>query len=141
VGGAGDDLLVGGSDRDVLIGGTGADRLVGNAADDILVAGSTASDDDPAALGAILNVWTSDQTYAARRSSLQRDFLRADPTPDGRPATVFDDDAEDVLTGSAGQDWFLAQLDGDGKSHRAKDKVTDLTAADFASDIDFIQGP
>lgn len=51
--------------------------------------------------------------------------------------TVFDDGAADVLTGSAGQDWLFANLLGTG----VKDKVTDLSAAEFANDLTFIQGP
>jgi WD40 repeat protein len=44
-----------------------------------------------------------------------------------------------VLTGSAGRDWFFANLDGDGNA-KNKDKITDLSANEFAEDIDFIQG-
>ena len=51
---------------------------------------------------------------------------------------MHDDAAQDVLTGSAGLDWFLFNQDGDGG---AKDKVTDLSAQEFASDMDFITGP
>ena len=50
---------------------------------------------------------------------------------------MFDDGAADVLTGSSGQDWFFANLTGTG----VKDKVTDLSAAEFANDLTFIQGP
>jgi Ca2+-binding RTX toxin-like protein len=52
--------------------------------------------------------------------------------------TVHDDRAADILTGDAGQDWFIFNADGDGG---AKDKVTDLNANEFASDLDFINGP
>ena len=45
----------------------------------------------------------------------------------------------DLLTGSAGQDWFLLNEDGDGNRSN-KDKVTDLSASEFAADIDFING-
>ena len=46
------------------------------------------------------------------------------------------DSAEDVLTGSAGQDWFLAQLNrGVGLQF---DKVTNLGASEFVDDLDFI---
>lgn len=53
-------------------------------------------------------------------------FLLAD-------VTVFDDGVKDVLTGSAGKDWFWANLDTG-----VKDKITDLSANEFATDIDFI---
>ena len=55
---------------------------------------------------------------------------------DGVGATALDDNAADVLTGSAGQDWFLFNADGEGGTK--KDKVTDLSAAEFAADLDFI---
>jgi hypothetical protein len=53
-------------------------------------------------------------------------FLQAD-------VSVFDDGAADVMTGSAGQDWFFANLDSG-----VKDKITDLSASEFANDLDFI---
>lgn len=46
-------------------------------------------------------------------------------------ATVLDDGTDrDVLTGSAGDDWFFLNQD--------VDKATDLTDAAFANDLDFI---
>lgn len=149
LGGEGDDLLVGGSGRDILIGGNGADRIVGNADDDILIAGRTAFDDNTAALCAILAEWTSARSYAARVANLMGTgsgsdyanranggyFLRV--TDQAATTTVFDDGAEDVLTGSAGQDWFFANLTGSG----VRDRITDLGAAEFAIDLDFILGP
>jgi uncharacterized delta-60 repeat protein len=147
LGGAGDDLLVGGNARDILIGGTGADRLVGNAEDDILIAGSTAFDGNEAALCAVLREWTSARSYAARVANLMGTgsgtdfanrlngnfFLKTD----GSGVTVFDDGSADVLTGSSGQDWYFANLAGSS----VHDKITDLSAAEFAQDLAFIQGP
>lgn len=51
--------------------------------------------------------------------------------------TVSDDGAQDVLTGSSGQDWFLANVSGGG----VLDKLTDLSATEFATDLSFILGP
>jgi Ca2+-binding RTX toxin-like protein len=115
MGGVGDDVLHGGQGRDLMIGGRGSDRLVGNADDDVLVAGTTAFDHDRASLAAILAEWCrTDQTYPQRITHLQCGgglngavVLRAD----GPHATVFDDGAVDWLTGSAGRDWFFANLD------------------------------
>jgi hypothetical protein len=50
---------------------------------------------------------------------------------DGASATVFDDSAVDVLIGSAGEDWFFANLDGD-----FSDEITDLSAVEFADRLD-----
>jgi uncharacterized delta-60 repeat protein/CSLREA domain-containing protein len=149
MGGAGDDLLVGGSNRDILIGGSGADRIVGNEADDILIAGSTAFDANEAALSAILAEWTSASSYGVRVANIMGTgtgsdfanrnngcfFLRV--TNDAATTTVFDDGSQDTLTGNTGQDWFFANLLGAG----AKDKITDLSAAEFANDLTFIMAP
>ena len=132
LGGDGDDLVIGGDGRDLLIGGLGADRIVGNADDDILIAGITDHDDQITSLCDIMGEWTSEASHADRAVALQSHLL----VTDGPSATVFNDGASDVLTGSAGQDWFFAQLDGDGGS--VKDKITDLSAAEFAADLDFI---
>src|SRR5262249_28353534 len=97
MGGEGNDPLVGGDGRDILIGGVGADRLVGNADDDILIAGYTAYDSDAAALDAVLRTWArTDLTYAARVNALRTGPVAL------TDATVRDDGAADLLTGSAG---------------------------------------
>jgi parallel beta-helix repeat protein len=142
LGGNGDDLLTGGSGRDLLIGGNGADRIVGNASDDILIAGKTSFDGDRTALRLILAEWNrTDEDYATRVANIQgtgsggtfsgrlngSTFLQAN-------ATVIDDGAADVLTGNSGQDWFWANFKGSG----VLDKITDLSAAEFANDLDFI---
>src|SRR5439155_7832921 len=110
LGGDGDDLLVGGAGRDILIGGAGADRIVGNAEDDILISGSTTWETYEEALCDILSEWVrTDADYATRIGHLEgsssgglNGSLLLDAT------TVLDDGAKDVLTGSAGRDWFFA---------------------------------
>jgi hypothetical protein len=149
-GGAGEDLLSGGGGRDLLIGGTGADRIVGNADEDILIAGSTLFDSNDIALCAIMDEWTSARTYSQRVSNVSgltasgadsstfasREnggfFLRSD----GSGATVFDDNAADVLTGTSDLDWFLFNVDGENGT--AMDKATDLHASEFAADLDWL---
>ena len=44
--------------------------------------------------------------------------------------SIFDDGARDVLTGSAGLDWFFF--------HDSEDKVTDLSDEEFADVLDYI---
>jgi Ca2+-binding RTX toxin-like protein len=137
VGGDGDDLLVGGSNRDILIGGAGADRLVGNAEDDILIAGYTVYDGNEAALAAILAAWTdTSKSYNDRVSALTTTGVGPNQSIKLNANTVSDDGAQDVLTGSSGQDWFLANVSGSG----VQDKLTDLSASEFATDLDFILG-
>jgi hypothetical protein len=124
---------------------------VGNADDDILIAGFTDFDQNThddyggdrddgagpneAALCAVLREWTrTDASYATRVCHLRNggglngSFTLTD-------ATVHDDGAQDVLTGSAGQDWFFANLDG---GCATRDRITDLSGREFADDIDFI---
>lgn len=137
LGGTGADLVTGGADRDILIGGAGGDRIAGNADEDILVAGTVASSIDEAALTAIMAEWTSSRTYAQRVANIRNGSGTAERlngsnflTPD---VTVFDDGVSDTLTGGAGVDWFLFNADGS-----AVDIITDLRAAEFADDLDFI---
>ncbi|MBW3540325.1 MAG: hypothetical protein KY476_08645 [Planctomycetes bacterium] len=142
LGEAGDDLLVGGSGHDLLIGGTGADRIVGNADDDILIAGDLHFADLDEAMCAIMHEWTSARDHATRIANLSGQgtgerangnvFLIAvdDPATSEDDRTVVDDDAKDVLTGSAGDDWFFFNPD--------RDRVTDLKDEVFANDLEFI---
>jgi VCBS repeat-containing protein len=151
LGGNGDDLLVGGDGRDLMIGGLGADRLVGNAEDDILIAGSTAFDGNIAALSAVRAEWTSSRSYSQRVANLSNQSIAGTDGSQfsqrsngdyylmvtGIDASVLDDDAADILTGSAGQDWFL--FNADGEEGTAKDKATDLSASEFTNDLDWIE--
>jgi hypothetical protein len=116
---------------------------VGNADDDILIAGTTAFDVDHEALCAIMDEWTSSRDYATRTANIRgtgsgasfESRLNANYflTDDGFTTTVFDDAVKDTMTGSEGQDWFFANLDSG-----ILDKITDLSAAEFAEDLDFI---
>jgi Ca2+-binding RTX toxin-like protein len=126
VGGEGDDLLQGGAGRDVLIGGAGQDQLIGGQDDDLLIAGYTSYDDNTLALRSILAEWTSDRDYGVRVANLMNGNGSGNRSNDGfflNEHTAFDDNAQDVLTGGGGRDWFFAQLGGD-KAKR--DLVTDL---------------
>ena len=83
--------------------------LVGGNRDDLLIAGKTSYDDNDEALLALLNEWASDTDYDQRvdnvrngAGSLAGTGIRLESG-----VTVMDDDDEDVLTGSSGQDWFF----------------------------------
>ncbi len=130
LGGAGDDTLIGGSDCDLLIGGTGADRLVGNAGDDILIGGVTVHDDDHDALCAIMDEWCrTDRTYAQRIDALMSGG-GLNGTYKLNKDTVLNDFDEDVLTGSAGLDWFFFDP--------TRDRATDLKNEASVTDSGFI---
>ena len=110
-----------------MIGGLGADRLVGNGGDDLEIGGRTAFDidDDHLAAGfdqailAILAEWNSSRIYATRVSNIRGTGTgtRLNGSVFLNDTTVFDDSAVDVLTGSAGQDWFFF--------NPSQDQVTD----------------
>jgi Ca2+-binding RTX toxin-like protein len=138
---AGDDVLVGEEGRDLLVGGTGADRLVGNEEDDILISGTTDYDLNIVAMDTIFDEWRSVQrSYSERianiRGGLSGGYFLSN---DGANANIHDDGAADVLTGSHGLDWFVANFVLDaGDDATTKDKIKDLSDAEFADDLDFI---
>lgn len=105
LGGAGNDEIKGGSGNDILVGGAGADRIVGNAGDDILIAGTLDGAPDPIDLFdqmlGILLEWNRYRNPARTRPKL----------------VIGGDDDLDVLTGSAGNDWFFCD--------RSEDRATD----------------
>jgi Ca2+-binding RTX toxin-like protein len=125
VGGQGNDILIGnpfanildgGAGFDLLIGRDGADILIGGDGDDVLIGCSTQYDNIPALLK-LLEEWTSGSSYDDRVS-----HLTAGGGLNGlillTPTTVTDDMVGDILTGSAGTDFFWAKL--------PVDAITDL---------------
>lgn len=141
MGGHGDNMLFGGSGRDLMIGGFGADRIVGNGGDDLIIGGVTAHDANDAALRAIMQEWTSGGSFSARVANIAAGTgltggyrLSSDPGAPGNQ-TVFNDNDADMLTGSAGQDWFLANQVADNGG--VLDTVTDKAANELWSDTEF----
>ncbi len=128
VGGEGNDMLIGGAGNDLLIGGFGSDVLIGNAADDLMIAGYTDFDTNAIALEQILCRWTSETNYQTRIASIQASNFAYHLIAD---VTVHDDGAVDRLTGSAGSDWFFANVDGGG----VRDVITDLANRETATDV------
>ena len=96
-GGADDDAITGAAGYDFLIGGGGADRIVGSAGNDILVAGGVGCDQTLALLLAIAAEWNS-----SRASTVEE----VEAIDDG----IIETDT-DVLTGSAGADWFILSME------------------------------
>src|SRR5260370_40332291 len=70
VGGGGTDRLIGGQGQDILIGGAGQATLQAGSGGDILIGGTTAYDNNAAALAAILAEWGSSDDYATRIARL-----------------------------------------------------------------------
>ena len=137
LGGDGGDLLVGKSGRDLLVGGIGADRIVGNSDDDILIGGflNFGGNQLETAISYVMLEWTSARTYEDRIKNI----TDGGGTIDRENSyyylqwlnTVQDDQEKDVLTGSAGADWFFANFESD--------RVTDLKDEAFAEELDFIE--
>ena len=157
LGDGGDDLLVGSGGRDLMIGGTGRDRIVGNWGDDLLIAGTTLWDSNDGALMAIMAEWTSDRSFVTRVKNirgldnpefgerLNRNeneaidyFFSPDGAGEAGTPTVFDDFERDMLIGGLGHDWFLANIQEDEDDSGVRDRIFDLTHADFADDLEFV---
>ena len=50
---------------------------------------------------------------------------------DGQPATVFDDNARDIVFGLLGRDWLFANISGDG----VWDWIADRSPNEFVEDL------
>src|SRR5262249_46880403 len=95
-------------------------------------------DGNEAALDAVMREWTSGRTFASRVANLvdgSGSALRLNGTTFLNDSTVHDDGDRDVLTGDAGLDWFLLNLDRDGG---AGDCATDGKRTETVTDIDFL---
>ena len=142
VGGSGNDLILGeeGSDyitsrigQDVLLGGEDADTMIGSYfGGSLMIPGTTAFDDDNAALDLILGEWSSRQNLGTRVNNLRTGAGSLDGTgvmlqASGTDQTVFNDNAADTMRGRSlfrgrgrgrrrpsSQNWFFADLDGTG---------------------------
>ena len=108
VGGAGKDRLIGGRGRDILIGGSGPSTLQAGSGGDILIGGTTAYDNNAAALAALLAEWgRTDMTYGQRMANLLNggglngSYLL-------NTSTVQADSSTNYLYGGAGLDWYFA---------------------------------
>lgn len=110
LGGSGDDMVLGGAGRDLLIGGYGVDSVNGGDDDDVVLGGSTKYDGNVTALTQILTTWNGSATYATRVSQLQSTsfayFLKSLVQITDN-ASVYDDFANDSVSGGNGSDFFL----------------------------------
>lgn len=129
IGGEGNDILRGGLGYDILIGGTGRDQLTSSLfGGSILIGGTTAYDNDAAALDMLLAEWTSPRSLSDRVDNMRNgtgailDGTGIKLESRGTDQTVFDDDERDTLRGYRfSRDWFFADLGG-----RDRDRVIGL---------------
>jgi hypothetical protein len=107
----------------------GEPELIGGTGRDLLLAGWIDNADDTA-----LRLVLAERT--AKRVDLTG-IPNLDSTDGGqvRRGTAHDDGTADLLTGSAGQDWFL--LPANGESGHPKDRAAGLRPHKFAGDLDF----
>jgi len=140
LGSDGNDKLIGGSNNDMLIGGPGLDRLVGGPGEDILIGGSTTFDVNDEALDAsfaepllaILAEWNAGTDQATRKANL--DGTTAGAGLNGESYlqvgdTVIDDDAQDKITGSAGEDWYVEGPDAKALRRLQRQQARDARRA------------
>jgi hypothetical protein len=94
----------GGLGRDLLIAGASAVTLNGGGGEDLLIGGTTDYDQDPDAIAAIMQEWTSGADYATRVANLEN----GNGAPLLNSTTVHSNGGANTLNGNAGQDWFFA---------------------------------
>jgi Ca2+-binding RTX toxin-like protein len=134
VGGQGNDTIGGNNGNDILIGSAASDNMNGGAGEDIFVGGSTAYDNNLAALQALQAEWTSGGSNATRISNIRNGgglngsfVLKV-----GAGATVFDDSAKDTYTGGNDRDWFFRRNSGGAGS---RDVILDVFAGEELTDF------
>ncbi len=127
-GGAGNDTLLGGDGNNILIGGLGNDTLTGGADEDLLIGARYTLEADAAALNLLRAEWTSADSFSDRIAHLLGTLAGgANGSSTLKPTTVKEDSAKDTLTGGAGDDWYLANLQGTKSANR------DIFTADLDS--------
>jgi autotransporter-associated beta strand protein/VCBS repeat-containing protein len=97
LGGEGDDIITGGAGNDLLIGGFGSDRLIGSAGHDVLIAGKVGASTSVSTLRSLASEWAASRTTS--------------PTETSEADELVSDAEGDKLTGSAGGDWFIINVD------------------------------
>jgi Ca2+-binding RTX toxin-like protein len=112
VGSGGTDRLIGGQGQDILIGGAGQATLQAGAGGDILIGGTTAYDNNAAALAAILAEWSrTDIDYSTRIAHLTGNMSGGlNGSYLLNSSTVHGNGLADNLYGGPGMDWFLAGM-------------------------------
>lgn len=153
IGGNGADRLVGNAEDDILVSGWLAyDFSPYDAAPSVNLHNAAGTIDlvDQLAF-AVMREWTSERSYGERIYNISRGaqkpteggayaarlnggfFLNLSTTDDmdlSQMQTVFEDNSKDVLTGSAGLDWFLLDVQ--------EDLATDLRHEAFADLLDWL---
>jgi len=113
-------------------GGLGSDALVAGSGQDVLIAGTTAYDNNPLALKAVMAEWTSSRDFATRVAQLQGRLaggLNGSYVLTGN--TVLDDNAIDLLLAGPGRDWLFMNFQGTG----LHDLALDAQLQDLLTDV------
>jgi cyclophilin family peptidyl-prolyl cis-trans isomerase len=113
LGGAGNDDLFGHGGAKIMIGGAGADQIQGGTGRNILIGGTTNFDANDAALGAILDEWSSNDSDSTAVARLQGTMSGGQNGASLlTKTTVHNDSAIDQIyaNGNAALEWFFANL-------------------------------
>jgi Ca2+-binding RTX toxin-like protein len=118
IGGEGNDLVFGDLGQDLLIGGLGQDLLNAGDGEDILIGGRTRYDEYDAVgktgIDLVMATWTGAGNFGARHGLLTASTL-LETSDDNGDQDVFDDDANDTITGGSAADLIFGDnVAGDG---------------------------
>jgi hypothetical protein len=108
VGDANANVLIGGTGRNVIIGGGGADRIVGGGGDNLLIGGTTAYDQNAAALDLIMQEWLLASDFATRVAALQSGGDLLAGTGIHLDNTTVHPDGMATVTPGPGNNWVIA---------------------------------
>jgi hypothetical protein len=113
IGGAGANTITGGSGRDVLMAGAGKSTIQAGSGDALIIGGTTDYDANDQALQAILNEWSSTDTFSTRLTKLTNGSLTAGALGVVLDSsTVHGNEQQNTLAGSSpsNNDLFFANL-------------------------------
>jgi Ca2+-binding RTX toxin-like protein len=118
-GSSGNDTLQGGAGKSILIGGLGNDTLLGGASEDLLIGGRYLLETDASVLGTLLAEWTSAAAFNDRKARLAGTLSGgANGSNWLKLGTVKEDNVNDTMTGGAGTDWYLLNVQGTATANR-----------------------
>ena len=151
VGGGGRCTLTGGAGRNLVIAGSGSSRLFGGqpysatspaSGGSIMVGGSTIYDGNAAALNAILQEWSSTDSYVARMQKIQSSVGPSGVAlaMNGPAPAILKNHVVDQIFSSCGMDWFwnVSGLDQMSNPQKAQVNATAPGGYSIAADQTWI---
>ncbi len=106
------NVMIGGRGNDILLGNGGADVLTGREGDFVITWVNTfTSDTSITGLTDLRTAWTSANSYGTCIVNLRAGVGASNASLKAAMNVLNDSGEDDILTGGAGTDWFLAALD------------------------------